>query len=269
MDSKIDLEVLQGSHGYTSTIYLLPDDPSKVCKAFNEDCIDKHFPVEKEVYERFSANDPPSSLLKYYGVHPTIPAGLVLELASEGEMMKYIWNRHHLPGQAPIDDELLYRWADQAAEALEFAHSLGVFNSDIHCVNFFLDKDLDLKVGDWAGASIDGSRSYSSYRLRHRLFDTDGNDVPRRGTTAQTEIFALGTALYYMVAGHDLWPELREPRDREEIKRRIVEKEFPDAGGLRVLGGVIRDCWLTRFASMKEVRRAVQAESSVRQDAKI
>ena len=134
---------------------------------------------------------------------------------------------------------MFYRWASQAAEALEFAHTVGVYNSDIHLLNFFLDGNLDLKVGDWAGASIDGWPSQSSYRLRHRLFDSDGRDVSRvEGISAKKEIFALGTALYCMVAGHDPWPELREPEDREEIKKRIQEKEFPDTSILPVLGDV-------------------------------
>lgn len=72
------------------------------------------------------------------------------------------------------------RWARQAAEALEFAHSLYIYNFDIHCLNFFLDRNLDLKVGAWAGASIDGGKSHSSYRLRHRLFDGGGNDVSKQ-----------------------------------------------------------------------------------------
>lgn len=149
----------------------------------------------------------------------------------------------------------------RAVEALEFAHSLGVYNSDIHCVNFFLDQELNLKVGDWAGASIDGSVSHSSYRLRHRLFSPDGTDVPQStGITASTEIFALGSALYRMVTGHEVWPELLEPEDREEIKRRICARGFPVMSELQVLGSIVRKCWLVEFASMTEIRRAIDSE---------
>ncbi len=135
-----------------------------------------------------------------------------------------------------------------------------LFNSEIHCVNFFLDRNLDLKVGDWAGASIDGSRSQSSYQLRYRLFDADGTDVPRaRGISARTEIFAFGTALFFMIACQDLWPELKEPSNREEIKRRLKEREFPDTSVLPVLGGVISKCWDVGFMSMTEVKHVIEA----------
>lgn len=48
-----------------------------------------------------------------------------------------------------------------------------------------------------------------------------------------SEIFAFGSALYYMVFGRDLWPELDYVKDREEMARRIRERVFPDIEGLR------------------------------------
>jgi serine/threonine protein kinase len=252
---------LLSNRGYTSTVYFIPGQPPRVCKAFNQDSIDTLYPVERAAYERFAANDHPASILKYYGVHEHIPAGIVLEYAKNSDLHDYLWQQTHV-GQARPDNAILCRWARQAVEALEFAHSIGVYNADIHCINFFLDQDLNLKVGDWAGASIDGSKSRSSYRLRYRLFDADGTDVPRSmGITAITEIFAMGTALYYMVTSHEPWPELYEPEEREEIKKRIREKDFPDTSGLPVLADIIWKCWHVEFTSMTEVKRAIEAET--------
>lgn len=253
-------EILDTS-GYTSTVYYLPGDPPRACKAFNKECVTTHFPVEKEAYERFSKHNPPSSILRYYGNHDVIPFGIILELADKKNLHEYRWDIKRWQHPSDPLPETLYRWASQAAEGLKFAHSLGVCNSDIHCVNFFLDQELNLKVGDWAGASIDGAKSHSSYRLRYRLFDTDGKDVPRAtGITASTEIFALGTAIYYMVTCEEPWPELREPDDREEIKRRIRTKKFPDTRSFPILGNVIRRCWYVDFTSMTEVCDAIEEE---------
>ena len=255
--------------GFTSTIYHLPGDPPRVCKAFHKDNCEILYPfeilysVEKAVYERFAAHDHPASILKYYGTHESIPDGIILELAENKDVLHYLSVQKRLHNATP-DDKVLYRWASQAAEALEFAHSVGVYNSDIHCLNFFLDRRLNLKVADWAGASIDGSRSCSSYRLRHRWFDSNGTDVARaQGITAATEIFALGTAIYYMVTGHDPWPDLREPRDRELIKKHIIDRDFPATDQLRILGNVIRKCWFVEFVSMSEVKRAIDAEEDL------
>lgn len=252
------------SHGYTSTIYRLPGQPPRVCKAFNVDCIDTMFPVERAAYQRFAAHEQPRSILQYYGVHETIPAGIILELAPKQDVHAYLWDLKHQHGTS-LDSATLYRWAAQAAEALEFAHSVGVFNSDIHCVNLFLDDDLNLKVGDWAGASIDGSRPMCTYRLRHRLFEADGTDVTRtKGVGPSTEIFALGTAIYYMVTVQDPWPDLREGDDQEEIKRKLIEQEFPDTKMLPDLGEVCRRCWHIEFKTMREVKQAIEAERDQR-----
>ncbi|KER00924.1 hypothetical protein AUEXF2481DRAFT_25201 [Aureobasidium subglaciale EXF-2481] len=249
---------LPRSDGHTSTIYLLPNhstDPH-ICKSIHPQFADVLLPIEQEVYERFSANNPPSSLLSYHGIHDEIPAGLVLEFAELGNLQDWLLEGH-IPGK-----DLLYKWGYQVTEALEFAHGLGVLHADIHCLNFFLTKTLDLKVGDWGGASIDGARSYCSYRYSHRLFRLDGADLPTdMGITTESEIFALGTALYVMVSGQQPWPELEEPKDREEIRGKIARREFPNTRVLDVLGSVIERCWSLRFTSMTEIKHAIEKES--------
>lgn len=252
---------LPNSFGHTSTIYKLSNDTTPlVCKSIHPQYADTLFPIEQKVYERFTVNNPPQSLLTFHGVHSDIPSGLVLEHAESGNLQDWIFSRASR-GIEPAPSELLYKWAFQATEALQFAHGLGVLHSDIHCLNFFLTRDLDLKVGDWAGASVDGEKSYCSYRYSHRLFGADGTDiVAESGVSVDTEIFALGTALYVMITGEEPWPELEEPEDREEIKRRIAGKLFPPTAKLRVLGDVVDACWKGGFASMREVRGAVQDE---------
>jgi serine/threonine protein kinase len=244
--------------GYTATVFRLPGT-RRVCKSFLSSCANTNFPVEVQAYERFTACGHPATILKYYGLDKDDPTGIVLELAENGSLHDYLWDSK-IFGNSPSRDTL-YRWARQAAEALAFAHSCGVFHSDIHCVNFLLDENLDLKVADFAGASIDGGTSWSSYRLTHRLFDAEGNDNPRMGITTATEIFGLGSALYYMVTGHDLFPELDYTRDRAEIVRRLQERKFPDTSELPVLGSVITKCWNLQYYSMADVIEGIDAES--------
>lgn len=147
-------------------------------------------------------------------------------------------------------------------EALELAHGLGVLNGDIHPVNLFLDGEGDLKVGDWAGASIDGGTSHSGYRERYQLCCFDEEGVPRKvGVSLQTEIFALGSLLFHSGTGREVWAEL-EPNERDEIRRRIAAGEWPDVSGMAVLGDVVMGCWQGRFASVSEVKVAVETERS-------
>lgn len=248
--------ILPGSSGHTSTIYLLPNHTiSTICKAVHPRFADVLLPTEQEVYQRFSSNNSPSSLLSYHGIHDEIPHGIILEFAELGNIQDWL-----LEGHIPTK-EMLYKWTYQATEALEFAHTLGVLHADIHCLNFFLTKALDLKVGDWGGASIDGGKSHCSYRYKHRLFGLDGTDYPaEKGISAATEIFALGTAFYVMISAEEPWPELGEPKDRLEIRERIVNRQFPDTKKLEILGSVVAKCWSGEFDSMTEIRHAIEDE---------
>jgi serine/threonine protein kinase len=229
-----------------------------ICKSVHPHFATTLFPVEKDVYERFStAQDAPSGLLTYHGIHTSIPSGLILELAENGNLQDW------LDGAAaqPPSEDLVYKWISQAAEALSFAHNLGILHSDIHPLNFFLTSSLDLKVGDWGGASVDGSLSYCSYRYKYRLFTSNGTDIAKEcGISAATEIFAFGMTVFVMVSGQEVWPELEESRDWEEIRDRISTRRFPRTKDLRVLGSVVEGCWNGRFSSMEEVRVAVERE---------
>jgi hypothetical protein len=53
---------------------------------------------------------------------------------------------------------------------------------------------------------------------------------------------------------------LKEPHDREEIRRRITRRQFPATNGLRVLSSVVAKCWDGEFDTMAEVRRAIETE---------
>lgn len=112
-------------------------------------------------------------------------------------------------------------------------------------------------MGDWAGASIDGGESHSSYRLRYRLRDEDGVDLARKeGVTVRSGVFALGSVVYFMVMGEEVWVELEEPEGDKEVVRMIAAQEWPDVEGV-VRGDVVRGCWEGRYRSTEEVGRAV------------
>ena len=240
--------------GYTSVVYLIPGT-HRVCKSFLPKCVKHHFPAEVEAYERFRARGHPATILEYYGVDKNDPAGIILELAQNGTLHEHLWDGRIVKRKSPSQD-MLYRWARQAAEGLAFAHSCGVLHSDIHCVNFLLDANLDLKVADFAGASIEGSKSWSFYRITHQLPGADGESI-----TIASEIFGFGSALFNMVTGHDVFePELQYDRDEEEIIRRLRSKEFPDTSELPVLGSVITKCWNLKYQSMVDIVEDLNAE---------
>jgi hypothetical protein len=138
-----------------SSAHILPCYPIELCWI----C---HFPVEKVVHERSVTRPQPPSIPTSHGIYGSTVAVLLLELAENKYSYRYPRNRIG-SGHSHSDKTMLCHWADQAVEALEFAHSLGAYNSDIHCLDFLLHDQPNLQVADWAVASTDGSPPRSVY----------------------------------------------------------------------------------------------------------
>lgn len=257
--------------GYTSKIYHIPNS-DKVIKSFpakNE----KHFLAEKAAYELLSSNNPPSSIPAYYDTSPDFPLGIVLSRANHGDVYEYLYRARRM-GPMPMPTKKdFYHWAKQAAQALAYAHSMNIMHADIHLVNFLFtssltnSSQLDLQVADWAGATIHGSKSASWYRLTHQLWTPERKERDEEGKKidmkidVKSEIFALGSAIYHMVGGNDLWEgELEQKGDRDEIVRRLKAKEMPGCEGLVCLRNVVERCWAVDFAEMEEVVKAIEDE---------
>ena len=76
-----------------------------------------------------------------------------------------------------------------------------------------------------------------------------------------SEIFALGSALYYMVTGLDIFPELDYDLDRAEIIECLRERKFLDTSELPVLRSVITKCWNLEHGYMTDVIEDIDSES--------
>jgi serine/threonine protein kinase len=125
----------------------------------------------------------------------------------------------------------LLQWSQQAAEALQFIHANGVCHGDVSCTNFFLDKSLDLKVGDFTSLS-NGSR-------------VTMQDI-------QDDISDYGSALYEMATGYPPFPDLH----KNEREQRLKQKSFPDLANLELKSVVLR-CWNGHYKSFADVLRDV------------
>ena len=114
--------------------------------------------------------------------------------------------------RAPLDGNTLLRWARQAAKALAFVHSCGIIHCDVHVANFFLDQDLNLKLGDFGACAIDRGKPLMTYRGTHQLWVKE-DDEWRKAISVASEIFALGSAMFNMETFSDPLEELDHERD--------------------------------------------------------
>ncbi|KAL9123619.1 MAG: hypothetical protein Q9217_006965 [Psora testacea] len=180
-------------------------------------------------------------LVKYLG---KTKHGLRFAFAANSDVRHYI--SAHEPGTLPL--RLRQKWVNQAVEALAFVHSKGVVHCDIQPNNFLLDEHLDLRICDFSGSlfgELDGKAMES---IRYFL-PRDPLSTPN----VRSDLFALGSVIYYILTGHDPYDTLSD----DEVAGRYSHGLFPDVSGI-IYGDVIHGCWRGRFSTAQEVEYMVK-----------
>lgn len=238
--------------GWTSIVYRLKD-AQKIVKVVDDPSDHGYYTRERSVYERLTqANTGHTSILKFFGESEIFKDGLILEYAEKGSMYKYLWDCHNIFPENKPDRHMLRKWALQASDGLAFVHDCGVLHCDIHIANFFLDHNLDVKIGDFGASSIDGSRPLLMYRTSHQLW-SQKDDKWQREVSYLSEIFALGSAFYNMETGHDPFEEIYNDENKAEMIDRLRNKSMPPIDKLSALGTIIRNCWQGQYKLMAAI----------------
>ncbi|PLB49653.1 kinase-like protein [Aspergillus steynii IBT 23096] len=196
------------------------------------------------------------------GVHPRIAEWLSrgsdyidIKYYRHGDLANYC-QKH------TITAELRSRWFQQILEAIVVIHSHGVIRSDLALRQFFLDDKLNVRLGDFNSSQLPGHPALGYEKASHCL----PRDYHLPNTEA-SDIFALGSTLYELVAGRSPYSELVGPmsddpdvieaqmlRQHEvdrEIELRYKNHLFPDVSDL-FGGNVILGCWRGDFSNAKE-----------------
>ena len=112
-----------------------------------------------------------------------------------------------------------------------FTHRNGVIHGDLTSSNIFLDSNLDPKIADFAGSSLDQSplllESPASYCY------------PGSSLSVQGDIFAFGSLVYEIMTGESPY----EGKDGDEVRALFLKNIFPDTTQLGPLGHIIDKCW--------------------------
>jgi serine/threonine protein kinase len=198
----------------------------------------EHIRIEKAIYERFEEHGGHAGLLRYFGPYES---GLRLEFASNYGLRKHIQD-----GGSKITSEQRLRWCQQIADALDFVHSKGVIHGDLEWANIFLDDDLNAKVADFAGSSLDGSPLLIVVTASHRY--------PGPLLSKQADIFALGSTIFEVTCGQPPY----DGRTDKEIRDLFKEFKFPETKCLGPVGDVIVGCWQGIYRSADEVSRSIK-----------
>ncbi|KAF5027349.1 hypothetical protein F66182_550 [Fusarium sp. NRRL 66182] len=168
---------------------------------------------------------------------------LVLEDHAKGDLETF------LKDTCDTDAATRHKWALQAAQALTSLHNIGVIHQDVTPRNFLLDKNMDLRICDFAGSSFPGHpASTVAPGSRYQ------SHVWNRGyvATQADDIFSLGSVLYFIMCGEEPYSKI----DEDEVERLFDKLEFPATGHLDC-GIVIRDCWNGKLATAEQVIQAL------------
>ncbi|KAJ5612001.1 hypothetical protein N7510_005195 [Penicillium lagena] len=225
------------SGGITGIVELL-NDGTALKSPFPDSEIESHvldIAKEASIYRRIG---PHKRLVRLVGHSRD---GLVLEYMENGDLKTYLQSHHS------ISMSLRSKWAYQVAEAVDLLHRNGIIHCDIKPRNFLLDKAFDIKIIDFSGSSLDGSKSASGENTRFFL-PRHWKDKP----TVTTDIFALGSTLYEIFQGTSPYEDV--PSD--EVERLFTQKEFPDVSGIPC-GQIIKQCWLSQIDSAAHVQTVI------------
>ncbi|KAJ5932625.1 kinase domain containing protein [Penicillium verrucosum] len=156
--------------------------------------------------------------------------GLILEYMKNGDLKTY------LQAQNSIPVSLKLKWAHQIAN--------DILHCDIKPRNFLLDATLNIKIIDFSGSSLDGSKPASGKGTRFYL-PRYWRDLP----TVATDLFALGSTLYEVFQRTSPYEEIPSDQVEEYFKR----NEFPDVSTIPC-GQIIKQCWLSQVDSAEHVQ---------------
>jgi serine/threonine protein kinase len=180
-----------------------------------------------------------------------------------GDLVAYLQNNGD-----KITPGLRSKWFQQIIEGVVEIHRHDIIHSDLALRQFFLDDDLNVRLGDFNSSQFPGQPGLGYEKPSHCLpRDYEGLN------TIMSDLFALGSTLYELVAGKapysELYPiepdDVMQSRDHDVIRARIrreqqVDSEietryrnqvFPDVSclfGAEIIWG----CWEGTFSSARE-----------------
>ena len=245
--------------GYSTEIWLTPCLPEGVTELLTlsrsrigivDELTLMKFPLDKDDREELRLHGREAEMYARIGPHNRIIGfkgltehGILLERACFGSIVGYL-------GDNDPDPQLRQKWIRQATEALAVVHSKDILHCDISVRNILLDRNLDVKMADLQGRFVgpDG---------RADPTDTVGEGtkswMPRSNpmhADRKTDIFALGSAIYHIMEGHEVYPELDAMDDDDE---QLIEEKFSTGNFPKLecswMNSIIHKCWSGEYDS--------------------
>lgn len=165
--------------------------------------------------------------------------------ATNGSLLEYLTPQPFIP----LDRRLL--WCKQAAEAMSYIHGKLVIHCDINLRNLLLDANLDILLADFQGMLKPPNGSTLLDGLSRECSKSYQPRVHGDYACVATDLFALGSAIYFIMTGHEVFPEPNSLEDEEEILSRFQNGLFPNDD--HFCSRITEKCWKQHYQQAAEV----------------
>ncbi|KAF1957549.1 kinase-like protein [Byssothecium circinans] len=193
-----------------------------------------------------------AQILSILGSHPRIVQsrgltedGLLLEFVPNGNLHDYLLAHP----ESSLQQRLV--WCTQLTEAVTYIHSRRVLHCDLRHDNILVDLDLDLKLADFQGQYFSNN---GEILLDGLSLESTKAYLPRKPAdhaSIRTDLFALGSALHFIIMGQEVFSDLAGSKDEEEISRRFSAGEFPLDN--HICAAITEKCWKQLYSSASQV----------------
>lgn len=193
-----------------------------------------------------------SQILGVLGNHPRIiqskgltEDGLLLEFAPNGNLHDYLTTHP----EVPLGQRLA--WCIQLTEAVAYIHSKRILHCDLRHDNILLNLNLNLKLANFQGQHFSAN---GGILLDGLSLESTKGYLPRKSAdhaSIRIDLFALGSTLFFIMMGHEVFPDLDGFKDEDEITRRFSAGEFPLDP--HICASITEKCWKQLYSSAGQV----------------
>ncbi|XP_033099084.1 probable serine/threonine-protein kinase kinX [Anneissia japonica] len=193
------------------------------------------------------------NVIKFYGQYDRFPSfGLVMELATQGDLFAYLAaKRHeHTEPASPVrlPESQFAQWCCQAASAVQYLHSKNITHKDIKSMNYLLSDDIEnslnvLKLCDF-GLSKQGKNSESlltSYGGFTKSWAPIEVFRDARVVSQKSDIYSLCVVVWELWTCEQPWAGMQDGDITNNIMNGVllsIPEDFPKA-----LKPMIDRCW--------------------------
>ena len=123
---------------------------------------------------------------------------LEMELCEGGDLYHFIQS-HKEAKKGLLSEDLVCKWLIQSCLALYHLHSLFILHRDFKTMNIFLDKNLNVRVGDVGMAKILNSSQSAANSLVGTPYYLSPEQLEGKAYAQLSDIWSLGCCLYELL----------------------------------------------------------------------